>query len=681
VFVVTAHVYPFLESKHMSTSSSQAMNTDRKSGPKVAREASFEGQLRSALSAANIPTLLLLTVQLSGDRKWLEEPYKPRRSKGIDDNDTGGLEPEIQAEIRLGAFEAIMAHRAGRPVALPSPSAEQMAEMMGVSEEGTIPPDYADVMIARLKAYTDPESVVPQLQLPQGFRALIVGAGMSGICAAIRFKQAGIPYDIVEKQSDSSGVWCSHTYPGVAVDTPGHLYSYTFAGGDWSRYFPAGAEIESYFRGVAKQWGIYDQVQFGVEVLSAEFDEKMHCWKVVMRNPDGTVTTKRPAVLIAGVGIFNEPIIPDLPGLKDFKGPVVHTARWEKSLDLTRKKVAFFGTGASAMQVVPAIAPEVEKLTIFQRTRQWAVPFPKFKQPVPDDIRWLMREVPQYLYWYRLRLSWIFDSKVYPSFKKDPGWNDEGRSINAINAGHRRYLTRYIESELGERKDLLDKVIPAHPPYVKRMLLDNGWFKTIQRDNVELVDSSDDVAVSVDATGVVTRHGRHIDADVILLATGYKVARMLSTLDLKGRGGTSIRDVWGSDEPRAYLGTVIPKFPNLFVLYGPNTQLGHGGAFIFVMECQISYVIDAIKKMSENNLDEIECRQDVHDAYNDRVQQKHKELIWTHEGVTTYVRNSQGKVVGNNPWSLVEFWSMLRQANLGDFVTHTRADTSVELTA
>lgn len=629
----------------------------------------FGDRLRSALEIANIPTLLLLIVQFTGDRKWLEEPYKPKRSKGIDDNDSGGLDKKYQDQIRKGAYDAIMKHRSGRPVALEIPSRDQMVEMMGVSEEGTIPSDYADIMIARLKAFTNPETVVPKLKAPEGFRAFIVGAGMSGICAAIRFLQAGIPFDIVEKQEDTSGVWHSHKYPGVAVDTPGHLYSYTFAGGDWSRYFPAGSEIDEYFRGVAENWKIREKIQFNTEVVSAVYDENLSCWCITTRTSDGTEVIKKANVLIAAVGIFNEPIIPNLPGLDKFCGSVVHTSRWNKSINLKDKKIAIFGTGASAMQAVPAIAPEVQKLTIFQRNRQWVVPFPKFKLPVQADIRWLMREVPNYLYWYRLRLSWIFDSKVYPSFKKDPNWNDDGKSINSINAGHRRYMTRYIESELGDRKDLINKVIPPYPPYVKRMLLDNGWFKTLKRGNVELIDSTDDIAVAVDETGILTRKGRHIDADIILLATGYKVAKMLSTLNIIGRNGISIRDAWGSEEPRAYLGTVIPNFPNLFTLYGPNTQLGHGGAFIFVMECQIGYVIDTIKQMFENNLCEVECREDVNDDYNDRVQKRHQELIWTHWGVTTYVRNSSGKVVGNNPWSLVEFWSMLRRANLSDFIT------------
>ena len=634
----------------------------------------FQVRLHRALAIANIPTLQLLTTQLTGDRSWISKPYLPARSKGIDDNDTGGLPERSQEEIRAAAFEAIMLWRAGRLPALSAPSASEMADMMGASEAGTIPAEYADVMCARLQAYTNPEDVVPVVHPPEGFRILIVGAGMSGVCAAIRFKQAGITYEIVEKQDDAGGVWHSHTYPACAVDTPGHLYSYTFSGGDWSRYFPLQDEIESYFTGVARDFGIYDEIRFRTEVLSAQYDERSHQWQVELRTAEGTVETHTVDVLVAAPGIFNEPVIPAIPGLGEFEGAVVHTAQWDNDLDLRGRRVIVLGTGASAMQVVPSIAPETDQLTIFQRTRQWAVPFPKFQLPVPEDIRFLMREVPLYQHWYRLRLSWIFDSKVYPSLQRDPGWDDGGRSINAINAGHRRYFERYIREELGDRQDLADRVIPHYPPYGKRMLLDNGWFRTLTRPNVELIDSVDDAPASFDATGVVTRSGRHIDADVVVLATGYRVANMLSTFEIVGRDGASIRDIWGSEEPRAYLGTVVPKFPNMFVLYGPNTQLGHGGAFVFVMECQIGYVIDALRQMFELGIDELECRVDVHDEYNDKIQRLHQKMIWTHPGMTTYVRNSSGRVVGNNPWRLVDFWALLRSANMEDFLVHDQTE-------
>lgn len=637
------------------------------------RSDDFDQRLREAIDIANIPTLLLVLVQLTGDKRWLEDPYRPSRSRGVDDNDSGGLPPEIQQEIRAAAFEAIRAWKFTGEIAIPDPSPETLLEMMSASEGAPVPDKYAGIMTSRLQAFSRSEPASLDGLVPPGFTALIVGAGMSGICAAMKFQQAGIPYIIVEKQEDSGGVWHSHHYPGCSVDTPSHLYSYTFDGGDWSRYFPPQNEIDSYFRGVAQKHGVYDEIRFGTEVLSAEYDENDKVWVSRLRNPDGSEETLRTNVLISAVGLFAEPSVPNVPGLDTFDGPVVHTARWDQDLDLRDKRVAVIGTGASAMQLAPAMVDDVASLTIFQRTRQWAAPFPKFHKPVPEPIRFLMREVPLYQHWYRLRLSWIFDSKVYPTLHKDPNWEDTQHSINAANAGHRRFFERYIREELGDRQDLADRVIPNYPPYGKRMLLDNGWFRMLTRPEVTLVDNADDGIDHIEGNTIHTRNGNSYEVDVIVLATGYHVARMLSTLPITGRGGLSIREAWDDTDPQAYLGTVVPDFPNLFILYGPNTQLGHGGAFIFVMECQIDYVLKILRSMYESGVSEVECRKDVFTSYNEAVQERHQQMIWTHQGMTTYVRNDKGRVVGNNPWELVEFWGLLRNADLGDY--HVVADT------
>ena len=629
----------------------------------------FGRHLDEALAIANVPTLLLLIVQLTGETKWLEDPYRPSRSRGVDDNDTGGLPEELQAEIRRAAGEAILAWKSGAPVALPKVTPDLLIRMMSVSEGAPVPPDYADLMQFRLDAFD--RQLTPSLRgsVPEGFHALIVGAGMSGVCAAITFKRAGIPYTIVEKQDDVAGVWKRHDYPGCSVDTPSHLYSYTFAGGDWSRYFPPRDEIATYFRSVAIEQGVYDDIRFGTEVISATYDESSHLWTTRIKSADGTEQTLRTNILLTAVGVFAEPSIPAIPGLDQFEGELAHTANWDPNTTLDGKRVAVIGTGASAMQIVPAIADRVSSLTIFQRTRQWAAPFPKFQQAVPEPIRFLMREVPLYQHWYRLRLSWIFDSKVYPSLHKDPAWPEQDTSINAINAGYRRFFVRYIEKELEGRPDLIAKAVPTYPPYGKRMLLDNGWFRTLKHPHVTLVDNEDDGIERVSKTGIHTRNGVDHELDTIVLATGYRVSRMLSTLDIRGRDGQSIREAWKDDDPRAYLGTVVPNFPNLFVLFGPNTPLGHGGSFIFIMECQINYVLDVLRQMFDEDVVEIECRKDVHDDYNETIQDLHQKMIWTHRGMSTYVRNDAGRIVLNNPWELPQFWRMLRHADLDAFVT------------
>ena len=242
-----------------------------------ANRETFERDLREAMPYTNIPTLLLLLHQFTGQDRWLAEPFQPERSRGLDDNDTGGLAPEIQAQVREAAVEAILAWRDGSPISKPTLSGDELIEMMTVTEAEPIPADYASVMADKLTRYAGyaPE----QIDVPDGFRVLIIGAGMSGVAAAIKLAQAGVPHTIIEKQDRAGGVWSSHSYPGCGVDTPGHLYSYTFAPGDWSMYFPLQEEIQGYFQRVAEQSGVADRIRFGTECITSSFDEETNLWR------------------------------------------------------------------------------------------------------------------------------------------------------------------------------------------------------------------------------------------------------------------------------------------------------------------------------------------------------------------------------------------------------------------
>ena len=633
----------------------------------------FRSALGAALAVANVPTLQMLCVQLTGDERWLRPPYTPTRSKGVDDNDSGGLALEVQDEIRAAAYEAIVAWRDGQPVALPRPTAEQLIRMMSVSTGESIPDAYGPMMADRFEAFTGFATTPVTHEIPAGFSVLIVGAGMSGIAAAVKLGEAGIPFVIVEKGGEVGGVWRQNRYPSCGVDTPSHLYSYTFAQGDWEHYFAKKPDIEGYFRKVAKQFGFYDDIQFNTEVVATRYDEATQHWVTEVQRSDGSHERLESNVLLAAVGAFGTPKWPNIPGIDRFEGELMHTGMWDEKAELAGKRVAVIGNGASAMQLVPAIVDEVASMTVFQRSKQWAAPFPKFKKRIPDPIRFLMSEVPLYEWWYRLRLAWIFDSKVYESLKVDPTWHDPQRSLNAINDGHRRFFEKYIRQQLGDRQDLAPKVIPDFPPYGKRMLLDNGWFRMLTRPNVELVDAPIE---QIDETGIEVRGGDHYDFDVIISASGFDVARFLGPLPVYGRGGHSIREAWNDDDPKAYLGTVTPGFPNMFMLYGPNTGLGHGGSFMYIVECQITYILSALDQMFANNITELECRREVCEQYNDTMADMHSRMVWTHPGTSTYYRNSRGRVIANSPWRTTDFWAMTRSADLNDYHTLKAAPTT-----
>ncbi len=620
-----------------------------------------------AVAIANVPTLLMVLVQLTGDLRWLEEPYRPNRARGMNDNDSGGLPESIQAEVRKAALEAMLAGRAGRPVAILEPSAELRLRMLSWAVAEEAPAEYDSLIAADLPLVQN--EVVEKLPIPDGFKALIIGAGVSGLCAAIKLQQAGIPFTIVEKSSQLGGIWRDNRYPGAGVDTPNHLYSYTFAPYDWSMYFALRDELHAYLEHVADKFNLRPHIRFETEVKSAHYDQKTQQWIVNVQQADGSPEVLQTNVLISAVGIFNPVKLPNIKGLDSFAGPCFHTAEWPDNVDLTGKRVVMIGNGASAMQTGPEIQNIVKSLTIFQRSSHWVAPNEQFRKPIPEPLRFLLREVPLYRAWYRIRLAWTFGDRIHSTLQKDPNWQYTDRSLNKINDSHRAYFTQYIVSELGDRTDLLEKVVPPYPPFGKRMLMDNGWYRMLCNEKVELVS---DPIVEVRSDRVVTQNAKEYEADVLIVATGFDVLRFLTSFEARGRSGRSLREVWEDDNAKAYLGMNIPDFPNFFCMYGPNLQPGHGGSLIFVVEMQMRYIMDVLKKMLTQNLGAVECRQDVHDAYNERVDQLHANMVWTHPGMETYYRNARGRIVVNSPYRNTAFYEMTREANLADFVVEPR---------
>jgi 4-hydroxyacetophenone monooxygenase len=486
---------------------------------------------------------------------------------------------------------------------------------------------------------------------------VIIGAGVSGIAAAVRLRQAGVPFTILERHDDVGGVWLVNDYPGAGVDTPSYLYSFSFAPHDWSTHFGKRDEMIAYLRDVATRFGLREHIEFGVAVESAEYADGR--WTVRAGEREWTGTA-----LVSAVGLFTNPIVPDLPGLAEFAGHAFHTTAWPHDLDLTGRRVAVVGAGASAQQVVPAIAGTPGHLTVFQRSPQWIAPDEEYFTPFADDVHWLMHHVPYYHRWYRFRLAWTFNDRVHPSLTIDPDWEHPDQSLNAVNDGHRRYFTRHIESELDGRPDLLEASVPDYPPFGKRMLLDNGWYATLRRDDVTLVA---DAVAEVTPDGIRTETGAHHDADVLVLATGFDAQHYLADMEIRGRDGLRLHDVWGDHDATAHLGMTVPGFPNLFLMYGPNTNAGAGGSFIFVAESQARYIVDLVARMAREGIGSVEVRKDAHDASVSDVDARHREMVWSHPGMTTYYRNPSGRVVTNSPYRIVDYWSMTREADLADF--------------
>ena len=426
-----------------------------------------------------------------------------------------------------------------------------------------------------------------------GFHVGIIGAGLGGLCAAIRLEQAGIPYTVFDKNADVGGTWFENTYPDLRVDVPNHFYSYSFRpNADWSHYYTRANTSCSTTSPSARRNTTCCRTCASAPRCSRPRGTR-RAVRGGLRCETVTATPRsRSTRSISAVGMLNRPAVPDINGLDSFAGPSFHSSRWDHDVDLHGKQIVVIGTGASAMQFVPAIAPDAEHVTIFQRSRHWVTPNPDYHRPVAEDEKWLFRNVPRYLSWYRVLQFWNSADRIYPTFRVDPEWADQDVSISRQNDKLRRVMTAHAERELAAQPDLVDEVLPDYPALGKRALQDNGWFRTLLHDDVDLVNER---VVRVEPHTVVTESGGTVDADVLVLGTGFHPNKYLWPMEITGREDRVLHDEWG-DDPPAHVGITVPGFPNLFCLYGPNTN-PVVGSVVFVLECQVNYVVKAIGAM------------------------------------------------------------------------------------
>jgi 4-hydroxyacetophenone monooxygenase len=628
-----------------------------------------DATLAKALEHANLPALLPAIVQLTGDSSLLSRfaPPSPGMMGAVD----GDFSDADQAAIRALALDALRAYRDGDGSLPPLPSAEQLHEMMNWCAGETLPSEYVPLAIEEA-ALEEPDprhfewGQRPDAATLRDFRVVIIGAGFGGVCAAVRLEQAGIPYTICEKNDSVGGTWYENSYPDLRVDVPNHFYSYSFEPNpDWSNYFSRRDEIEGYIEACASKYGVRDKVRVSTEVLRAEYDEASALWSVHVRGADGKEEVLRANVVISAVGMLNRPQFPDIPGLDSFEGACFHSSRWDHDLDFKGKRVGVIGTGASAMQFAPRIAEEVSHLTIFQRAAHWASYNVSYHATVSEEFRWLLRHIPFYQSWYRFLIFWTGSDRVFPVFRIDPEWTDPDNSTSLANDMFRAGAVEYIKQQLGGDEELIAKCIPNYPVLGKRPLMDNGWYRTLTKDHVDLVTEG---IREVTPRGVVTQDGTEHEFDILVLATGFHAGKFLWPMQITGRDGVVLEERWdGGENPRAYLGITMPDFPNLFCMYGPNTN-PVVGSVIFMLECQTNYIMGCLRSLLENGHRSLECRPEVHDDYNVRLDAELEKMVWRHPRVRSYYNNKEGRVITNVPWKMYDYWDMTRSPDLTEFL-------------
>jgi 4-hydroxyacetophenone monooxygenase len=634
-------------------------------------------ELTALLAQVSPVVLAMSVVHMTGSLDIIRVGIRPQPPSRHADT-SGSLSDDEAKRIQAAALDAI---RAWRDLDLPAPyqpTRDELHEMLNFLAGMPLPQGYVPMILEdmafdgedpRSFKWEQPVSDTAKRDHP----VLVIGAGMSGLLIGLRLKQAGIPFTIVEKNDDVGGTWYENQYPGLRVDVPSHAYSFSFRQDQrWPNLYSKQAELLSYFRDCAEVFGIRDAIRFGVEVPSAVWDEDASVWQVTLAHADMRTEVVNARSIVSAVGFLNRPQIPEFKDAQRFTGISFHSSRWQQDVDLAGKRVAVIGNAATGMQAIPEIAGIAGHLTVFQRSPGWSLINPEYHRPIRDAEQWAIEHLPFFAGWLRtLLFNWAQD--LMPEWMKiDPSWPQSNKSVSKINEYMRQRMTADMERVMADRPDLLAKVIPDYPPFVKRPTIQTGnFYEALKRDNVDLVTEAIDRFAP---GGIVDTTGSLHEVDVIIYATGFQVQKFLTPMVIRGRNGIELNDYW-QDRPGGYLGIAVPNFPNFYMMYGPGTNLGYNGNLIYNSELQAHYIARCIGRTIEQGADAIEVRQSVFDDYMERTGKKLDEFVWSTPYGTTYFRNAQGKVTTNSPWSLLEMWNWTKAPDPDHFkFTHARAE-------
>jgi cyclohexanone monooxygenase len=462
----------------------------------------------------------------------------------------------------------------------------------------------------------------------------IIGAGAGGLAMGIRLKRAGYEFTIYEKSDGVGGTWRANTYPGAACDVPSHLYSFSFELNPWwSRTYATQPEILAYLERCTDQYGLRPHLRTGVDITEARWDDAAKQWQLVTAAGEEITAD----VVVSGLGMLNVPVVPEFPGADRFRGRMFHSSRWDHSKSLEGERVASIGTGASAIQYVPAIAPTVEHVTVFQRSPIWITP--RLDRPYTPEEQRRFARVPGAARLARWKIWWTYERASFQA-------SDE--QTLAMTALSKSYLERKITDP-----ELRAQLTPDYPVGCKRPLISREWFPALTRPNVRLVTEP---ITEITEAGIRTADGEEHSVDTIVFGTGFRANEYLTAVDFYGREGRRLRDDW-RDGAEAYLGVTVSGYPNLFLLYGPNTN--GVNSIIFIHEAQANYVMSALRTMTRRRVRAFDVRRKVMDRYNRRIQAAMDGTVWT-AGCTNYFRTPAGKVVTQLPYSGGRYWFRTR---------------------
>jgi cation diffusion facilitator CzcD-associated flavoprotein CzcO len=486
----------------------------------------------------------------------------------------------------------------------------------------------------------------------------IIGSGFSGLCLGIQLKKLGYEsFTIFEKADRVGGTWRDNIYPGAACDVPSFSYCFSFEQKtDWSRKWAPQSEILDYMEDCARKYDLLRHIRFNTEITSANWDEEACLWRI--RTSKGEEIEAQ--VLVSGVGQLNRPHIPKIDGAQDFKGVVFHSARWRHDIDFNGKTVGVIGNAASAIQFIPQLAPKVAKLHIFQRSANWMIPRNDFAYTEESKHRFarhpLLTKLYRWLIYFQHEMNWL-------TFRGNEFFSS--RMAQAAD--------QYMRATVKDPK-LHQLLTPDYKIGGKRILISDDYYPSLNRENVEIVGGAIDHLTDM---GVVMKDGREVPVEILIYATGFESTAFLAPMTIEGRGGHSLQEEWKAGA-RAYLGISAAGYPNLFLMYGPNTNLGHN-SIIFMIECQTNYILDCIRQMDERSIDAIDLRRDAMEEFDSLVQRELAHTVWATTGKSWY-KTDAGRITNNWSRSTISYWWNTRHANLEKYerLTSSQSKGSAE---
>ena len=612
-----------------------------------------------------------LLYQLTGDQELADIPVAAALGR-FGNGAVAITTPQDVAAIRARAAAFLKSYRDSGAGPLDLGPLERLPRSISLIAGREIPGDELELWLEELAL--DPWvrglnwDQEPPVERLQGFSVVVIGAGMGGLNAAVQLKHAGIPFTVIEKNTGVGGTWFENRYPGARVDSPSRAYTHLF-GVDYGYPNPycGWEENEKYFNWIADKFELRDNIVFETEVRTVTWDEAAAEWEIVADGPVGRRVWRSNAVFSA-VGFLSRPSLPEIEGRDDFKGRSFHTARWPQDLSLAGKRFAVIGTGCTGYQTVPELALEAEHVYVFQRTPQWLFPLPGYRSPFPPQMTWLDRNFPYHTNFMRFRADWGvggFEGN-HEVMNIDPEWED----VHTRSAGNKRTrdgCIAFLEHKLAGRPELLEKMIPAHPPMSARPVLIDSEYSiadALTRENVTL---ETDGIRRITPNGIETADGREIEVDVIVFATGFRATDFLWPMEVRGRERT-VEQLWSEDGPRAYRGVMMPGFPNFFVIYGPNTNVYNGMQLVQIEELVTRFALDRIKELVVDGKTAVDVTEDAYRTYNELLDDWEERKIYSDPRAHNYFRGVYGRSPTNCGIPGGEMWRLLKEPSEGDLI-------------